>query len=168
MRRGGAKLSNIFNRFYTFFTHFYTFFAIFPNFSTFFDVFKHELARLMRKSALLIEILTLLRINMRVWCYPVLPILPILTYPPRSTISSPSAAACLPQHVLGRGPRTGDPLKILIPPKNPIFYFFLLFAFFFFGLALVTLPDLQPHVLHIFLSFQKFRRRRDLANGRVC
>jgi hypothetical protein len=51
MRRGGKKLSNIFNRFYTFFSLFYTFFQIFPNFSTTFDVFKHEHARLMRKSA---------------------------------------------------------------------------------------------------------------------
>jgi hypothetical protein len=49
-------LSNIFNRFYTFFSLFHTFFQIFRNFSTTFDVFKHELARLVRKSALLIEI----------------------------------------------------------------------------------------------------------------
>jgi hypothetical protein len=46
MRRGGKKKSNIFNRFYTFFSLFHTFFQIFCNFSTTFDVFKHELARL--------------------------------------------------------------------------------------------------------------------------
>jgi hypothetical protein len=39
-------LSNFFNRFYTFFSLFHTFFQIFRNFSTTFDVFKHELARL--------------------------------------------------------------------------------------------------------------------------
>jgi hypothetical protein len=42
----GKKKSNFFNRFYTFFKHFHTFFQIFRNFSTTFDVFKHELARL--------------------------------------------------------------------------------------------------------------------------
>jgi hypothetical protein len=46
MRRGGEKKSNIFNRFYTTFDRFYTFFQIFLTFSTTFDVFKHELARL--------------------------------------------------------------------------------------------------------------------------
>jgi hypothetical protein len=46
MRRGGKKKSNFFNRFYTFFSLFYTFSQIFRNFSTTFDVFKHELARL--------------------------------------------------------------------------------------------------------------------------
>jgi len=49
-------LSNIFNRFYTFFSLFHTFFQIFRNFSYFLTVFKHKHARLMRKSALLIEI----------------------------------------------------------------------------------------------------------------
>jgi hypothetical protein len=46
MRRGGKKLSNFFNHFYTFFSLFHTFFQIFRNFSTTFDVFKHKLARL--------------------------------------------------------------------------------------------------------------------------
>jgi hypothetical protein len=46
MRGGGKNFSNIFNRFYTFFSLFHTFFQIFRNFSTTFDVFKHELARL--------------------------------------------------------------------------------------------------------------------------
>jgi len=36
--------------------------------------------------------------------------------------------------------------------NSPIRYFFLPFAFFFFGFAF--LPDLHPQVLHIFLSFQ--------------
>ena len=66
MRRGGAKLSEFFKRFYTFFSLFHTFFQIFRKFSHFLTVFKHEHARLMRKSALLIEVLTLLRINLRV------------------------------------------------------------------------------------------------------
>jgi hypothetical protein len=73
MRRGGKNFSNIFNRFYTFFSLFHTFFQIFRNLSHFSTVSKHELARLVRKSALLIEILTLLRINLRVWFYPTLP-----------------------------------------------------------------------------------------------
>jgi hypothetical protein len=59
----GKKLSNFFNRFHTFFSLFHTFFQIFLQLLTVFNVFKHELARLMRKSALLIEILTHLRIN---------------------------------------------------------------------------------------------------------
>jgi len=42
----GKKLSNIFNRFYTFFERFHTFFQIFRNFSHFFNRFLHELARL--------------------------------------------------------------------------------------------------------------------------
>jgi hypothetical protein len=46
MRRGGKKLSNFFNRFYTFFSLFHTFFQIFRNFSHFLTVFKHEHARL--------------------------------------------------------------------------------------------------------------------------
>jgi len=46
MRRGGKKLSNFFDRFYTFSSLFHTFFQIFRNFSTTFDVFKHEHARL--------------------------------------------------------------------------------------------------------------------------
>jgi hypothetical protein len=71
--QGGKKLSNIFKRFYTNFEYFGTFFANFRKFSNVFERFLHELARLMRKSALLIEILTLLRINLRVWFYPKLP-----------------------------------------------------------------------------------------------
>jgi hypothetical protein len=47
-----------------------------------FERFLHELARLMRKSALLIEILTLLRINLRVWFYPILPNLPKMVSEP--------------------------------------------------------------------------------------
>jgi hypothetical protein len=54
--QGGKKLSNIFDRFHTFFDGFYTFFQIFLQLLTVFNRFKHELARLVRKSALLIEI----------------------------------------------------------------------------------------------------------------
>jgi len=46
MRRGGAKLSEFFNRFCPFFPLFRTFFQIFRNFSHFLALFKHELARL--------------------------------------------------------------------------------------------------------------------------
>jgi len=45
-------------------------------FSNVFKRFQKKLARLMRKSALLIEILTHLRKNLRIWFYPHLPILP--------------------------------------------------------------------------------------------
>jgi len=46
MRRGGKKLSIIFNRFYTFFSLFHIFFQIFLQLLTVFNRFKHELARL--------------------------------------------------------------------------------------------------------------------------
>jgi hypothetical protein len=43
-------------------------------------------------------------------------------------------------------------------------FFDLAFAFFFFGLALVTFPDLQPQVLHIFLSFHNTDLHRFFKN----
>jgi hypothetical protein len=60
MRRGGKKLSNIFKRFCTIFKRFI---SIFERFYTVFKRFR-----------------TFQNTNMRVWCYPKLPILPILIY----------------------------------------------------------------------------------------
>jgi len=56
--QGGKKNSNIFE-------YFHSVFEYFRMFSVRLERFLHELARLVRKSALLIEILTLLRINLR-------------------------------------------------------------------------------------------------------
>jgi hypothetical protein len=61
MRRGGKKLSEISAIFCPFFSFFRTFFAIFSTFSTTFDRFQ-----------------PFQNTNLRVWCYPKLPIFPIL------------------------------------------------------------------------------------------
>jgi len=65
--QGGKKNSNIFEYFYIVFEYFISVFEYFRTFSNVFERFLHGLARLVRKSALLIEILTHLRINLRIW-----------------------------------------------------------------------------------------------------
>jgi len=63
--QGGKKLSNIFEYFHLVFEYFISVFEYFRTFSNVFERFLHELARLVRKSTLLIEILPLMRINSR-------------------------------------------------------------------------------------------------------
>ncbi len=63
--QGGKKKSNIFEYFHSVFEYFVSVFEYFQTFSNVFERFQNKLAHLMRKSALLIEILTHLRINLR-------------------------------------------------------------------------------------------------------
>jgi hypothetical protein len=80
----------------------------------------------MRKSALLIEILTLLRINLRVWFYPILPNLPIFTNL-NSKLKTQNSSSPLPKPPISPIlPNSNSTLKTQnssphphFPPKKP-------------------------------------------------
>ncbi len=81
--RGGVQKSRIFSNIFKRFTQL---FERFQSFSNVFNRFQKELAHLVRKSALLIEILTHLRINLRCDMPP--------SIPPYNLISSPTGCLC--------------------------------------------------------------------------